>query len=137
MNKNEILEFISKHPHGCLGTVDDRAARVRFMDTYRTDENGLIFYTGKAKNLFQQILKNPEVEVCYYAEGVQVRVRGKMEIIEDLQLKKEVVKNRPFLAPFYKKDDDFKHLGLLRLKGKATVWIMKKNLGEPATFIDL
>ncbi len=59
-----------------------------------------------------------------------------MEIIEDLKLKKEVVKNRPFLAPFYKKDEDYQHMGLLRLKGKATVWTMK-NFTEPTTFIDL
>lgn len=136
MDKNEILTFISKNPMGCLGTIDEQAARVRFMDTFRSDENGLIFYTGKVKHVFQQIVKNQQVEVCYYANGIQIRVRGKMEIIEDLKLKKEVVKNRPFLSPFYKKDEDYKQMGLLRLKGKATVWTMK-NLTEPTTFIDL
>ena len=136
MNKNEILKFISENSFGCLGTVDGQSARVRFMDTFRVDENGLIFYTGKVKPVFQQIVENPQVEVCYYANSIQIRVRGQMEIIEDLKLKKEVVKSRSFLAPFYKKDEDFQHLGLLRLKGKATIWTMK-NLTEPTTFIDL
>jgi hypothetical protein len=43
--------YISKNPMGCLGTIEGQAARVRFMDTFRADENGLIFYTGK-KSLF-------------------------------------------------------------------------------------
>lgn len=136
MNKNEILTFISKNPRGCLGTIEGKSARVRFMDTYRADENGLIFYTGKKKSVFQQIVKNSEVEVCYFADGVQIRVRGQMEIIDDLKLKKEVLKNKPFLAPFYQKDEDFKEMGLLRLKGRATVWTFK-NLTQAATFVDL
>ena len=63
MDKNEILTFISKNPMGCLGTVDGQSARVRFMDTYRIDENGLIFYTGKVKQVFQQIVKNPQTSL--------------------------------------------------------------------------
>ncbi len=34
MNKSEILALISKNPMGCLGTVDGKAPRVRFMDTF-------------------------------------------------------------------------------------------------------
>ena len=136
MDKNKILTFISKNPMGCLGTIEGQSARVRFMNTFHVDENGLIFHTGKTKPLFQQIVKNPQVEVCYFANGIQVRVRGKIEIFEDLKLKKEVVKSKPFLAPFYKKDEDYQHMGLLRLKGKATIWTMK-DLTEPTTFIDL
>lgn len=136
MNSDEILAFISKNPSACLGTIDGQSARVRFMDTFRADENGLIFYTGKKKSVFQQIVKNPEVEVCYFAKDVQIRVRGRMEIIEDLELKKEIVKKRSFLAPFYKKDEDYQDMGLLRLKGKATTWSLK-NLTATATFVDL
>ncbi len=134
MDKNEILAFITKSRIGYLGTVDGVAARVRGMDTFRADEDGLIFYTGKMKDVFKQVAKNPEVEVCYFAEGIQVRVRGKMEIVEDLTMKKEIVENRPFLKSFYKNGYDA--LGIFRLKGKATTWTMQ-DMGKPTTFIDL
>jgi uncharacterized pyridoxamine 5'-phosphate oxidase family protein len=137
VNKQEILAFITKNPIGYLGTVDGNAARVRGMDTFRADDNGLLFYTGKAKDVFKQITKNPEVEVCYFAQGMQVRVRGKIHIIEQLNLKKEIVEKRPFLKPFYKKDEDYEHLGLLILKGEATIWIMKQDLTKPKTFVAL
>ncbi len=134
MDKKEILAFIAENPIAYLATVDGKAPRVRGMDTFRADENGLIYYTGKIKDVFKQIAKNPEVEACYFAKGVQVRVRGKMEIVEDLNLKKEIVAKKPFLKPFYEKSYD--GMAVMRLKGKATIWSMQ-NMAAPTTFIDL
>jgi pyridoxamine 5'-phosphate oxidase len=134
MDKKEILAFITENPIAYLGTVDGNKARVRGMETFRADEKGLIFYTNKTKNVFKQIAKNPEVEACYFAKGTQVRVRGKMEILEDLALKKEIVEKRPFLKPIHEKNYD--SLAVMRLKGKATTWSMQ-NMEAPTTFIDL
>jgi len=134
MDKKEILKFISENPIGYLATVDGKAARVRGMETFRADEKGLIFYTSKMKNVFQQMAKNPEVEVCYFAKGLQVRVRGKIELVEDLALKKEIVEKRPFLKPIYEKGYD--DMAVCRLKGKATTWSMQ-DMAAPTTFIDL
>jgi uncharacterized pyridoxamine 5'-phosphate oxidase family protein len=134
MDKKEILAFIAENPMGYLGTVEGNAARVRGMETFRADEKGLIFYTGKVKDVFKQVAKNPEVEVCYFAKGTQVRVRGKIEIVEDLALKKEIVEKRPFLKPEYEKGYD--GLAVFRLKGKATTWSMQ-NMAAPKTFINL
>lgn len=134
MTKKEILDFISQHPIGFLATVEGKAGRVRGMDTFRADDKGLIFYTSKMKNVFQQIAKNPDVEVCYYADGKQVRVRGKMEILEDDKLKKEIVNKRPFLQGAY--ENSYEGMGVCRLKGRATSWSMD-DMAAPTTFIDL
>ncbi len=134
MNKKEILDFISKNNIGWLATVDKNQARVRGMDTFRADENGLIFYTSKSKNVAKQILKNPDIEVCYFARGLQVRVRGKAVPDEDIKLKKEIVAGRPFLGQY--SDEDFKDMAVFRLKGQATTWTMEGGDG-PAGFIDL
>lgn len=104
------------------------------MDTFRADENGLIFYTDKSKNVCKQILKNPEIEVCYFAKGLQVRVRGKAEPVEDLDLKKEIVSKRPFYGEMF--EEDYKQMAVFRLKGKATTWTMEDGDG-PAKFIEL
>lgn len=134
MNKKEILSFISENNIGNLATIDGKAARVRCMDTFRADESGLIFYTGKSKNVCKQILKNPEVEVCYFAKGLQVRVRGKMELVEDMALKKEIVAGRAFLGDY--SEEDYKDMAVFRLKGKATIWTMEDGDG-PAKYIDI
>lgn len=136
MDKKEILAFISENPIAYLGTVDKNQARVRGMDTFRADENGLIFYTGKAKDVFKQIASNPEVEACYFAKGTQLRVRGKMEILEDLALKKEIIEKRPFLKPVYEETGNYDAMAVCRLKGKATTWSMQ-DMTAPTTFIDI
>jgi pyridoxamine 5'-phosphate oxidase len=136
VDKKEILALITENPIGFLGTTEGKAARVRGMETYRADEKGLIFYTSKTKDVFQQIEKNPEVEVCYFAKGTQVRVRGKMEILEDLALKKEIVGKKPFLKQMYPDDKSYGAMGVCRLKGSATTWSMQ-NMAAPKTFIEL
>jgi pyridoxamine 5'-phosphate oxidase len=134
MDKKEILAFITENPMSNLATVDGKAARVRGMETFRADEKGLIFYTNKNKDVYKQIAKNPEVEACYFAKGTQVRVRGKMELVEDEALKKEIVEKKPFLKQIYA--GNYAGMGVMRLKGKATTWSMQ-NMAAPATFVDL
>jgi len=134
LNKKEILDFISKNNIGYLATVEGKAPRVRGMDTFRADENGLIFYTDKSKNVSKQMVKNPEVEVCYFAKGLQVRVRGRVEMVEDLALKKEIVAARPFYGEM--SDADYAEMAVFRLKGKATTWTMQDG-DNPGGFIEL
>ena len=57
-----------------------------------------------------------------------------LQIISDLNLKKEIVAKKTFLKPLYEKSYD--GMAVLRLKGKATVWSMQ-NMAAPTTFIDL
>jgi pyridoxamine 5'-phosphate oxidase len=134
MNKKEILTFITNNNIGYLSTIEGNAPRVRGMDTFRADEEGLIFYTSKSKGVYQQIEANPEVEVCYYAKGLQLRVRGRMEMVEDMELKKKIVAGRAFLGDY--SEEDFKDMGVCRLKGKALTWTMKDGDGASA-FIEL
>jgi pyridoxamine 5'-phosphate oxidase len=135
MNKTEILAFIRKNPMGNVATVEGNKPHVRGMETFRADEKGLIFYTDKTKDVYKQIVKNPEVEVSYVAEGTQVRISGRMEILEDQTLKNEIVAARLFLKPIHE-SSGYKNLGVMRLaKGKATVWSMQ-TIAEPKTFID-
>lgn len=134
MDKKEILSFIANNNIGYLATVEGKTPRVRGMDTFRADNDGLVFYTSKSKKVFKQIAANPEVEVCYYAKGIQIRVRGKMEILEDIDLKKEIVARRAFLGDY--SAEDFEDMAVCRLKGKATIWTMQDGNGT-SPFIDL
>ena len=134
MNKKEILAFISDNNIGYLATSENNLPYVRGMDTFRADENGLIFYTDKSKNVCRQMIKNPDVEVCYYADGLQVRVRGRVEMTEDIKIKKEIVAARPFYGEMT--EEDYKAMAVFRLKGKATTWTLQDG-NAPAEFIEL
>ena len=130
MDKKEILEFITKNPIAYLATAEGNKPHVRALGTYRADDNGIIFSMQSDKDVYKQCMKNPETEICYYADGVMVRVSGQMEPIADMELKKEITEARPFLKPGVEKNG-WDYVGVFKVKNaKATVMDMKA--GPPA-----
>ena len=135
MDKKEILEFITKNPIAYMATAEGNKPHVRAMGTFRADESGIIFAMQADKNVYQQLINNLETELCYYADGVQVRVNGKMQQLTDMDLKKEIAEARPFYKPGIEKNG-WDYVGVFTLKnGKASVLDMK-NPG-PLTYTDL
>ena len=138
MNKKEILEYISKNPDSYMATIDDGKPRVRGIGIYRADESGIIIQISSVKDVYKQLSKNPEAELCFanLREGIQIRVRGRMELLEDANLKKEVVEKRPFLRSLVDREG-WDVIKLYCLKhGKACVWTPKTNF-EPKAYIEL
>jgi pyridoxamine 5'-phosphate oxidase len=140
MDKKEILAFITKNPTAYMGTVEGKKPHVRAMGTFRSDENGIIFAMQSPKDVYKQLLKNPETELCYFADGVQVRVSGRLEEVKDLALKKEILEKRQFYKPGVDKEG-WGYLGAFVMKhGQANVMDMKgppTPPGTPKTYIDL
>jgi pyridoxamine 5'-phosphate oxidase len=139
MDKKEILDFITANPTHFLATAEDNKPHVRPFGTYRADDNGIIYFTQSVKDVYKQLVKNPEIETCYYAKDITLRVRGRLQPVEDMALKKEVVENRPFLKPQVEKNGwDYLKLFILK-NAKATFHDRKTPLipGAPKTWIDL
>ena len=136
MTKAEILTLIKANPTAYMATVEGRKPHVRAMGIYEADESGIIIQTWTIKDIHKQILKNPEVELCFndLKSGTQVRISGKAEIINDLDFKKKVVEKRAFMRPTVE-EKGWDVVALYRIKGKATVWTRAANF-EPKTYID-
>lgn len=131
MTRKEVLEFMSSNPIFHLATVEGDKPHVRGMLLYRADENGVIFNTGKIKDLYRQLTENPNVEMSFtngiFENLIQIRVVGTVELDEDLDLKKEIVQKRDFLKPWVEQVG-YDALAVYRLKnGVATVWTMATN----------
>ena len=140
MDKKEILDFITKNPTAYMATVDGDKPRVRAMGTFRADEDGLVFSMQSPKDVYKQLLKNPETELCYFTGGVQIRVSGRMQHVTDMALRKAIVEKRAFYKPGVEKEG-WDYVGIFVLKhGKATVLDMKGPSpvpGAPKVYIDL
>ena len=140
MDKKEILAFITKNPIAYMATVEGKKPHVRAMGTYRADENGIYFSMQTPKDVYKQLIKNPETELCYFADGVQIRVTGQMQEVKDLALKKEVVEKRPFYKPGVDQNG-LGYVGLFKMKNaKATILDMKgppSPVGVPKVWVDL
>ena len=140
MNKTEIIGFLNANPVFHLATVEGNKPHVRGMYLYQADENGIVFHTGKMKDLNKQLTTNPNVEMSFnngkFEDLVQVRVSGTAELIEDMELKKEIVQKRVFLKPWVERDG-YGSLAVYRIrKGMAVVWTMNANFA-PKEFIEL
>ena len=138
MNKAEILSFISAHSTAYVATAAGNKPHVRALGTFRADENGIIFAMQSNKDVYQQLLDNPEVEICYYADGIQVRVAGQLLPETNQVLKEEITEKRPFYKPGVEAEG-WDYVGVFKMTGgKATVMDMKAPPSPAAkTWIDL
>ncbi len=106
MTKNEIFKLLNENPVFYLATMDGDQPRVRGMLLYKADENGIIFHTSDEKEVFSQIKKNPKAELCFSANGIQIRVTGVLEQVSDEKLRAEIFAHptRKFLHLPYPED---------------------------------
>lgn len=138
MTKKEILEFMTKTRMFSLATVDGSQPHVRNMMLYKADENGIIFVTGKYKDLYKQLQANPAMEMCFFnqEQGTQVRIEGSVELLDDLDFKKQVVEVFSFLKPIVE-SKGYEVLICYKVKNpKASCWTMQTNF-EPKQYIEL
>jgi pyridoxamine 5'-phosphate oxidase len=137
MNKKEVLEFIKANPTSFFATVDGNKPRVRPIGTFSVDENGIIFSMQSDKDVYKQLVANPAVEICYFAQGTTVRVSGQVELVKDMAAKQEVLKQRPYYkAGIDKYGWDFAGVFALR-HGRASIIDAKSPPGSPKTYVDL
>jgi pyridoxamine 5'-phosphate oxidase len=135
MTKKEVLDLMNNNPAFFLATVEENQPRVRGMLLYKADESGIVFHSGTMKDVYKQIIANPKVELCFndFKGGIQVRVSGELEIVEDNTLKDEISEHpsRVFLKQWKESgvlQDFYKTFAVFRLKnGIATYWTMETN----------
>ena len=137
MKSEQIFEIMNKNPVFFLATADGNEPRVRGMMLYKADRTGIYFHTGPFKDVHKQIVKNPNVQLCFYdgQQNIQVRVRGKLELIGDDALKEEISSHptRAFMQSWKEgktKKEFFDFFSVFRLKGgTANVWTFQTNFG--------
>ena len=89
--------------------------------------------------MVKQLRENPKTEICFLKHGGNVaetlRITGVVEFIENIDLKKKAIIERPFLKLM---GLDFDSPGLIIFKiskGQATFWNMANNL-KPKEYIE-
>jgi uncharacterized pyridoxamine 5'-phosphate oxidase family protein len=136
MTKEEIISFINENRTAYIATVEGDTPHVRAMGTYKADEQGILIQLSAIKDMYQQLVKNPKVELCYTGPGKQVRISGTAEFLEDKAVKEQVLKDRPFLKGLA----DEKGLDVIKVfrvaNPIATTWTMASNFA-PKEYIKL
>lgn len=129
MTKEEMYELMNANLGFYLATVEGDQPHVRGMMLFRADDNGIIFHTASTKDVFKQIMENPKAELCFNGNGVQIRVTGKLEVVNDEKLREEIFNHptRKFLQAW--KDngiDDLLKIFVMK-NCEAVTWTMETN----------
>jgi len=102
----EVYEFVKKCGTYYLATVDGDQPRVRPFGTVDLFEGRLYIQTGKGKDCYKQIVANPRVELCCFADGTWLRIAGTLVPDERVEAKKHMLDNYPNLRSMYDENDD-------------------------------
>jgi pyridoxamine 5'-phosphate oxidase len=136
MDFQDCIKFANDH-HTCyLATVDGDQPRVRPMGMWFADKTGFYFESKSVKALHKQLEKNPKVEVAFYApeakpSGKVMRVTGKIEFINDMELRKRLYEEKPRLKAQGVKGPEDPLMTIFRIStGEAFFWTMASNMYE-------
>lgn len=132
MSYQQIVDFVRENPVCFIATMDGDQPRVRGFLAVLFDDGKIYFTTGTMKHVYDQIVSNPNVELCFSSPGFQktLRISGTIEIIDDREKKQQLLNERDYLRHFGGKADDPRFI-LLRLShGKAHFWTMQQNMRE-------
>ena len=102
----EVQEFLKSCGVYFLATLDNDQPRVRPFGTAEIFENHLYIETGKKKDVFKQIEKNNNFEICCFKEGKWLIVSGELIVDDRIEAKKSMLDKYPDLRSMYDENDN-------------------------------
>ena len=117
-NIEEVRQFLQDAGYYFLATVDDTdpfgaeyaipQARVRPFGTAEIFEGKLYIQTGKVKDVYKQIVANPNVEICAVGKDgtTWLRIAGQLVPDERVEAKQYMLDQNPGLKQMYSATDD-------------------------------
>ena len=133
MSLEEYAKFANENPACYLATTEGDQPRVRAMGMWYADETGFYFQTQSVKALFKQIQNNDKVEVYFCKpdfSGV-MRVSGRVKTIEDIELRRKCIEDRPFIKDMGITDPEDPLLAVFHLyTGEAYFWTRADSMKE-------
>jgi uncharacterized pyridoxamine 5'-phosphate oxidase family protein len=138
MDFKDCIKFANEIRVCYVATVDGDQPRVRALGFWFADETGFYFLIGAMRDIYGQLQANRKAEACFWqpgeASGTMMRVAGEVEFVNDLNLKKKAIEDRPNLKEQGMTFDDPRLIIFRIAKGEAYFWTMKTNF-EPKKFI--
>lgn len=104
MTEQDVFDFAHAYPTSWISTSESGGQpHVRGMLLWFADENGLYYHTATCKQLAEQLDENPKVEIAFFRptedlmENSMLRVEGVAETVDDAELEKRLLEERPWL----------------------------------------
>lgn len=137
MNIQDCIKFANENKICHLATAEGGQPRVRALLFAYADETGFYLQIGKMKEMFGQLQKNPNAEICFLTPkgDRMLRVAGKTEFVEDPKIRERIYNDRPFLKKLIKGGPGDANFIVFRIPhGQAHFWTFETNL-QPKEYI--
>ena len=102
----EILEFLRECGTFYLATTEGDQPRVRPFGVVCEFEGKLYIATTNKKDVYNQMLKNPKIEICGMNKGKWMRVAGEVELDEHREARVAMMEANKSLENMYNVDDN-------------------------------
>ncbi len=133
MGLQEYAKFANENATCYLATAEGDQPRVRAILMWYADETGFYFQSQSVKALYRQIQENNKIEVCFCSPDFKkvMRVSGKVRIIEDMEVRKRCIEERPFLKDMGITEPGDPLLVVFQIyTGEAYFWTMADSMKE-------
>ena len=101
----EVFEFLKACGTYYLATLDGDQPRVRPFGTVDLYDGRLTIQTGRKKDVAQQMLANPKVEICAFDAGRWLRIAAKAVEVPEVAAQAHMLDAYPDLRAMYAPGD--------------------------------
>ncbi|GAA4889145.1 pyridoxamine 5'-phosphate oxidase family protein [Ferrimonas pelagia] len=104
---NTILEFIQSTDVQYLATIGlDGRPKLRPVQMVYAEGGVPVYCTGTGKAMYQELMANPEIELCVCQQHRWVRLSGRVRWLEDRQVKQNIIERNALVASIYHSADN-------------------------------
>ncbi len=99
------LQFLRRHKDVALATSEDNIPKLRIFQIMKQEGNVLFFTTSEKKAVWNELRKNPNVELIAYEGNISVRCSGMVNFNVEEETKRWIYENNDVLSRLYSSYD--------------------------------
>ena len=101
----KALKFLCEHKDVALATSEDNIPKLRIFQIMKQEGNVLYFATSEKKAVWQELRKNPNVELIAYDGNISVRCSGMVNYNVEDDVKRWIYEHNDVLSRLYDRYD--------------------------------
>ena len=101
----KALKFLCEHKDVALATSEDNIPKLRIFQIMKQESNVLYFATSEKKAVWQELRKNPNVELIAYDGNISVRCSGMVNFNVEDDVKRWIYEYNDVLSRLYDRYD--------------------------------
>lgn len=106
------LDFLNENREVAFATSEGNVPKIRIFQIMRQEATTLYFATSPQKEVYRQLMVNPQVELLAMADRVSVRCAGRVCFDVDDERRRWIYDNNPVLPRLYSSYDKLVYFSL-------------------------